>query len=83
MQGRDFTSDVIGQFHNLVLRIQDFHGLSVGVVADRERPGDFGSKFPGSTQLIISTVHNNLVQVHFLFTVLLLGATVIAIKTFT
>ena len=50
VQGDDITSDVIGQFHYLVLRVQDLHGLCVGVVADWEGPGDFGSKFSGNKQ---------------------------------
>ena len=48
MQGGDITSDITGQFHDLVLRVQYLHGLCVGVVADRKRPGNLGSKFPGS-----------------------------------
>ena len=48
MQGGDITSDITGQFHDLVLRVQYLHGLCVGVVADRKRPGNLGSKFPRS-----------------------------------
>ena len=48
MQGGDITSDITGQFHDLVLRVQYLHGLCVGVVADRKRPGHLGSKFPRS-----------------------------------
>lgn len=60
MQSGDISSDVIGQFHYLVLRIQDLHGLCVRVVTDRERPGDFGSKFPASEQnnLGLMTIQN-------------------------
>ena len=48
MQGGDITSDITGQFHDLVLRVQYLHGLCVGVVANRKRPGNLGSKFPRS-----------------------------------
>ena len=48
MQGGDITSDIIGQFHDLVLRVQYLHGLCVGVVANRKRSGNLGSKFPRS-----------------------------------
>ena len=48
MQGGDITSDITGQFHDLVLRVQYLHGLCVGVVADRKRPWNLGSKFPRS-----------------------------------
>ena len=48
MQGGDITSDITGQFHDLILRVQYLHGLCVGVVANRKRPGNLGSKFPRS-----------------------------------
>ena len=48
MQGGDIASDITGQFHDLVLTVQYLHGLCVGVVADRKRPGNLGSKFPRS-----------------------------------
>lgn len=48
MQGGDITSDITGQFHDLVLRVQYLHGLCIRVVADRKRPGNLGSKFPRS-----------------------------------
>ena len=48
MQGGDITSDIAGQFHDLVLTVQYLHGLCVRVVADRKRPGNLGSKFPRS-----------------------------------
>ena len=48
MQGGDITSDITGQFHDLVLRVQYLHGLCVGVVADRKRSWNLGSKFPRS-----------------------------------
>ena len=48
MQGGDITSDITGQFHDLVLTVQYLHGLCVRVVADRKRPGNLGSKFPRS-----------------------------------
>jgi len=48
MQGGDITFDITGQFHDLVLRVQYLHGLCVGVVANRKRPGNLGSKFPRS-----------------------------------
>ena len=48
MQGGDITSDITGQFHDLVLRVQYLHGLCVRVVANRKRPGNLGSKFPRS-----------------------------------
>ena len=48
MQGGDITSDITGQFHDLVLRVQYLHGLCVGVVANRKRPWNLGSKFPRS-----------------------------------
>ena len=48
MQGGDITSDITGQFHDLVLRVQNLHGLCIRVVADRKRPGNLGSKFPRS-----------------------------------
>lgn len=52
LQCGNISSDVIGQFHDLVFRIQDFHGLCVGIVTDRERPGDFCSKLPVSKENI-------------------------------
>ena len=48
MQGGDITSDITGQFHDLVLRVQYLHGLCIRVVADRKRPWNLGSKFPRS-----------------------------------
>ena len=48
MQGGDITSDVTGQFQDLVLRVQYLNGLCIRVVADRKRPWNLGSKFPRS-----------------------------------
>ena len=48
MQGGDITSDITGQFHDLVLRVQYLNGLCIRVVADRKRPWNLGSKFPRS-----------------------------------
>ena len=55
MQGGDITSDITGQFHDLVLRVQYLDGLCVGVVANRKRPWNLGSKFPRSEYFERST----------------------------
>ena len=73
MQGGDITSDITGQFHDLVLRVQYLHGLCVGVVADRKRPGHLGSKFPRSEYFERKTTSTTTITTTMVVVVVVVG----------